>query len=123
MVRPDRHDGNRISIAARAPVLLGELSECNRRRILCDPASKFIYTGIVGHGLQFMRVVRYVTVTFDAYRAHLADFIGDCQHHDIRAGVVYVCDAVEPLLGRAVAPVPTIADDAMARACRRHGAR
>jgi hypothetical protein len=44
-------DGNRVSIAARPPVLLGELSECNRRRVLCDPASKFFYTGIVGHGL------------------------------------------------------------------------
>ena len=41
---------DRVFVAARPPVLFGELRKRNRRRVFYDPASEFFYAGIVGHG-------------------------------------------------------------------------
>ena len=48
---PGSAGGDRIFVAARPPVLFGELGKRNRRRVLLDPASKFLYAGIVRHGV------------------------------------------------------------------------
>jgi len=42
-------DLNRFAALPRAPVLLGELGESDRRRILLDPASEIIDARAVGH--------------------------------------------------------------------------
>ena len=38
-----------LVVAARTPVFLGELSECDRRRVGLDPASKRLNARVVGH--------------------------------------------------------------------------
>ena len=40
---------DRLGVLPGAAVLLGELRECNRRRVLLDPASEVLNTRIVGH--------------------------------------------------------------------------
>ena len=38
-----------VLVAAGAPVFLRQLCECNRRRVLLDPASEFLDPRVIGH--------------------------------------------------------------------------
>lgn len=48
--KPCAADRDRLFIAASPPVFFGELRKRDRRRVLLDPASKLLNTGMVGHG-------------------------------------------------------------------------
>jgi hypothetical protein len=99
----DRESGSagfdRIVVAARPPVLFGELRKRNRRRVFQDPASEFIYAGIVHHGLVCHRRIAMLRLlllllgrlddtdgNLDGCSPHLPNFVSDGQYHNVRPG-------------------------------------